>query len=137
VSRPRASAAARRTALTTVALLSLAATALLTAGPAAADEPNKLLGPTEGADLSSGISTGEALLLLIGGPLLILLAITALVWLPGMVRSERYRPGRSWTAAPVWFAGPREPVAAVEAVTAAGTAGTTAGIVRGGASGSW
>jgi hypothetical protein len=134
VSRPRARATVRHTALTAAALCGVAATLVLTAGPAAADAPNDLLGPGEGADLSSGISTGEALLLLVGGPLAILLLIALLVWLPGMARSDRYRPGKAWGAAPVWFLGPREPVAAVEAVQ---VTGLPAHVVRGGASGSW
>lgn len=137
MSRPRARAAVRRTAVNAVALLGAAATLVLIAGPASADSPNHQLGPLEGADVSSGISTGKALLFLVGGPLAILLLITLLVWLPGMARSDRYRPGKAWTAVPVWFLGPREPVAAVEAVTAAGITRSSADSGKGGASGSW
>jgi hypothetical protein len=101
---------------------------VLTAGPAlATDNP---LAPQEGADTSSGVSTGAALLLFVVLPIAILLLLSAVVWLPGAVRSGRYRPQRGWTAAPVWFAGPADPVAAVEAAHV----GTTA---RGGASGDW
>ena len=63
-------------------------------------------------------------------PLVIALVIAALVWLPGMVRSSRYRPGAGWSAAPVWFAGPPDPVHAVESAE-------TGDMQRGGASGSW
>jgi hypothetical protein len=104
-------------------------TVVLMAGPAlAADDP--LLGPTEGADPGKGLSAGGTLLLFVVVPLAILLGVAALVWLPGMVKADRYRPQRGWSAVPVWFAGPPDPVAAVETATA-GTSG------RGGASGSW
>ena len=63
-------------------------------------------------------------------PAAILLLIAALVWLPGMVRSSRYRPGRGWGAAPLWFGGPPDPAAAVESAS-------TGDLVRGGASGDW
>lgn len=63
-------------------------------------------------------------------PLAIALVIAALVWLPGMVRHSRYRPGSGWSAAPVWFAGPPDPAAAVETAQ-------TGDLPRGGASGSW
>ncbi len=56
--------------------------------------------------------------------------IAALVWLPGVVRGNRYRPNRGWSAAPVWFAGPEDPVAAVEKAHSGGAG-------KGGASGSW
>jgi len=52
------------------------------------------------------------------------------VWLPGALRSHRYRPAKGWDASPVWFAGPPEPVAAVQAAE-------PGDVVRGGASGSW
>lgn len=100
---------------------------VLAAAPALADNP---LAPQEGADQGSGMSTGAALLLFVVLPVAILLLLSAVVWLPGAVRSGRYRPQRGWTAAPVWFAGPADPVAAVETAHV----GTTA---RGGASGDW
>ena len=84
----------------------------------------------QGANNAAEVSTGTALLLYGLVPLLILLAIAALVWLPGMVRAARYRPGRAWSAAPVWFAGPPDPAAAVETAEV-GEGG------RGGASGNW
>ena len=105
-------------------------TVVLTAAPALAASPNSELGPREGADLSSGLSLGATLLIFVLGPLAIMLGIAALVWLPGMAKADRYRPQRGWSAAPVWFAGPPDPVAAVETAEA-GTEG------RGGASGSW
>lgn len=116
----------RAAACTCSALL----TVLLSAAPALAASPNSELGPREGADLSSGLSIGMTILLFILLPALIILGIAALVWLPGMVKADRYRPQRGWSAAPVWFAGPPDPVAAVETAEI----GTDA---RGGASGSW
>ncbi len=77
-----------------------------------------------------GLTTLQAVLLYGVGPLAILLVIAAVVWLPGMVRSSRYRPTRGWSAAPLWFGGPADPAAAVESAQ-------TGDLVRGGASGSW
>ena len=106
-------------------------TGVLTASPAlAASAPNDQLGPREGADLESGLSFGEYVLLFGVIPLAILFGTALLVLLPGMVRSDRYRPQKGWSAAPVWFAGPPDPVAAVETAQPGDA-------VRGGASGSW
>lgn len=117
----------RRTARA-ACLGSLFLTVLLTAGPASAADGN--LGPREGADPGRGLSAGATIVLFVLIPAAILLAVAALVWLPGMVKAERYRPQKGWAAAPVWFAGPPDPVAAVETAEA----GTPD---RGGASGSW
>ena len=103
-------------------------TVLLTASPALAFDND--LGPREGADPGRGLSTLGTLVLFVLLPAAILFGIAALVWLPGMVKAERYRPQKGWAAAPVWFAGPPDPVAAVE------TAEVGAGD-RGGASGNW
>ncbi|MDP9496602.1 MAG: hypothetical protein M3P46_02865 [Actinomycetota bacterium] len=109
-------------------LLTAATTTVITAAPAYA--LNDELSPQEGADLYSGITTTQGLLLFVLVPALILFVTAALVWLPGMITGNRYRPQRGWAAAPVWFAGPPDPVKAVE------TADPNSG-VRGGASGSW
>ena len=77
-----------------------------------------------------GLTTLQAVLLYGVAPLVILLLVAAVVWLPGMVRSSRYRPTRGWNAAPLWFGGPADPAAAVESAQ-------TGDLVRGGASGSW
>ncbi len=119
MSRRRARAACVSSALLTV---------LLTASPALA--VNDELGPREGADVGSGLSPLATLVLFVVLPAVILVGIAALVWLPGIVKAERYRPSRGWAAAPVWFAGPPDPVAAVETAPPATTGG-------GGASGSW
>ena len=98
----------------------------LTVAPAFAQDP---LGPSEGADPGQALGTVSALLLYVAGPLLLLLLVAAIVWLPG-VRAGRYRPQRGWSASPVWFAGPPDPVAAVQDAH-------VGEITRGGASGSW
>lgn len=57
----------------------------------------------------------RTLALYVGIPLLIGLVLAAAAWLPGVVRSRRYRPSGGWSAAPVWFAGPvGDPVEAVQ-----------------------
>ena len=91
---------------------------------------NDELGPAEGADLTSGITTAQAMLLFVVVPAAILFVTAALAWLPGMAKASRYRPQKGWAAAPVWFAGPPDPVKAVEDADPSGA-------VRGGASGSW
>jgi len=100
---------------------------VLMAGPALAVDD---LGPREGANPGAGLSIGTTVVLFVLVPLAILISIAALVWLPGVVKAERYRPQRGWSAVPVWFAGPPDPVAAVE-MAQVGQSG------RGGASGSW
>ncbi|MGZ6826593.1 MAG: aa3-type cytochrome oxidase subunit CtaJ [Mycobacteriales bacterium] len=102
-------------------------TVLLTAAPAFATDP---LGPAEGADPGKGLSTGATLLLYVGIPVTAFVLIGLVVWLPGAVRANRYRPNKGWNASPVWFAGPPEPVAAVQSAD-------RGDVVRGGASGSW
>lgn len=109
-------------------LSSVFLTVLLTASPALAFDND--LGPREGANPGRGLSLPGTLLLFVVVPAAILLGIAALVWLPGMVKAERYRPQKGWAAAPLWFAGPPDPVAAVE------TAELGAG-GRGGSSGGW
>ncbi len=102
-------------------------TVLLTAAPALAKDP---LGPSEGADPGTGMGPGRALLIFVATPLVLALLIAGVVWLPGALRVNRYRPHKGWTASPVWFAGPPEPVAAVQAAD-------RGDVVRGGASGTW
>lgn len=78
----------------------------------------------------AGIGGVEAVLLFGLVPLALMLLLTALVWLPGMVRGNRYRPAKGWSASPLWFGGPPDPAAAVEAAQ-------VDELTRGGASGSW
>lgn len=119
-------------------LMALAAVPLLAscglggedAEAAGGDDRTNALGYQDGVAPTDGLSFVEGLGLYVLAPLAILLLIFALVWLPGVVRSSRYRPGRGWTAAPLWFGGPPDPVAAVESAE-------TGDVVRGGASGDW
>lgn len=125
MSRPRV-----RTAVRGALLSSLTALLVVVTAPAVL-AANDELAPREGAEVGSGMSVGAALLLFGLVPLVILLVVAGLVWLPGMIHSDRYRPQKGWHAPPVWFAGPPDPVAAVE------TADSRADSGRGGASGSW
>ncbi len=79
---------------------------------------------------TGGLGALEAIGLFVVVPATLLLTIAALVWLPGMVRGNRYRPSKGWSASPLWFGGPPDPAAAVETASAGE-------LVRGGASGSW
>ncbi len=106
--------------------VTITVTVLITAAPAFAENP---LGNAEGADPGKSLGTVAALLLYVALPLLSLALIAAVVLLPG-VRAHRYRPAKGWNASPVWFAGPPEPVAAVQAAE-------LGDVVRGGASGGW
>ena len=112
--------------------LVLVTTALLLAA-CGGDDPaaTNHLGWEEGAGPpAEGLTTLEAVLLYSVVPVVILLGVAALVWLPGMVRSSRYRPSKGWNAAPLWFGGPADPAAAVESAA-------PGDLVRGGASGNW
>lgn len=111
-------------------MLSLTALALAACG---SGERNNPLGYDSGmapAGADSGLGTAQALALFVLAPLLVVLTIALLVWLPGMVRGNRYRPARGWSAAPLWFGGPPDPAAAVETAQ-------IGELTRGGASGSW
>ena len=111
----------------------------LAAGAAAAaltacggDDPARTnhLGYADGTAPAEPISLLEGLAIYAVIPAVILLTVAAIVWVPMMVRATRYRPGRGWTAAPLWFGGPPDPAAAVENAR-------TGDLVRGGASGDW
>ena len=109
--------------------MSLAAltTVVLTAGPAFAENP---IGPSEGEDPGSSLGLVKGLLLLVGIPVISALVIFTIVWLPGAVSANRYRPAKGWNAEPVWFAGPAAPVDAVRSAE-------LGDVVRGGARGDW
>ena len=117
----------RATARAAVCCTGALAAVLGTAGPALAANP---LGPSEGEQPGRGLGIGATIVLYVAIPAVILLGTAALVWLPGLVRTGRYRPNRGWSAAPVWFAGPHDPVTAVQDAD-------PGAIVRGGASGTW
>jgi hypothetical protein len=113
--------------------LVLTATGVVLAGCYGGDDPaaTNHLGFEDGvAPVEDTLTTLETVLIYGLTPLVILLVIAGLVWLPGMVRSSRYRPTQGWSAPPLWFGGPADPAAAVESAS-------TGDLVRGGASGSW
>ncbi len=107
-----------------------AACALLALALAGCRGEPPILAEVHGADQSAEISTFTAFVLYGAVPLLLLVLVGALAYLPGVVRSNRYRPARGWNAPPVWFSGPTDPAAAVQEAD-------TGELVRGGASGSW
>ena len=112
----------RSAVLTTAAGLSL-----LVAGPASAEVP-------EGWSDPQPIPVLEALLILAGIPLLLIVLISAAVYVPAMVRGERVAPG----AAPVedqWFGGPRG--GARELESGSGRGEPAAQGETGGAGGRW
>lgn len=49
------------------------------------------------------MSVLHALIVFVGTPLLILVAITLVVIAPSLARGPRYRVGQHWDAAPEWF----------------------------------
>ncbi len=119
----------RRSRTTQVAgvVLSAAFTVVLLAGPALA---NHRIGPSEGEEGGSGLAAAETIALFVLLPVLFLLVVGGLAWLPNARGGMRYRPNRGWDAGPVWFGGPADPVDAL----------ATAHVVdaqRGGAHGSW
>jgi hypothetical protein len=105
-----------------------AATLLLTAAPAMAD--NYPLDRQEGADPGKGLSPAQTILLFVVIPIGAAIVIGLIAWAPGALGSNRYRPAKGWSAAPVWFAGPPDPVVAVQSAE-------VGDVVRGGASGNW
>jgi len=83
----------------------------------------------DGQDPGGGLSVLQTLLIFVGIPAALFVAIVLLVSAPSMARGPRYRPGLGWWAAPVWFNGPDDADSAVRSATA-----TTGG---GGASARW
>ena len=100
---------------------------MLIAGPASAEVPEGWSDPQQ-------IPMLEALLILAGIPLLLIVLISAAVYVPAMVRGERVAPG----AAPVpdqWFGGPRG--GARELESGSGRRESAAESETGGAGGRW
>lgn len=92
-----------RRAARALAIPGVVATALVivtTATPAYAEAPEQW----EGSD---PVAPLHALLVLAGIPLGIFVVIALLVYLPSMIRGERYEPGLAWREDPEWFGGPR------------------------------
>lgn len=94
----------------------------LLAAPARADVP-------EGWAEVSDVNDLEALLLLVGGPLLLFVLIALAVYLPPMVRGERLLPDHSGGEAQ-WIGGPRQGIAELPAADGDDSR-------AGGASGRW
>ena len=84
------------------------------------------------------MSVAETILVFAGAPLLVILVLAALVFLPGGRKRPRYKSGQPWEHAPIWYephpGGPAGHGAhpALEAGSSASTAGPL-----GGARGTW
>jgi uncharacterized membrane protein YgcG len=118
---------ARRTALVAVA----AATPLLVAVPAHADVP-------EGWDEPEAVDPLHALLVLGGIPLLLFVVITALVYVPSLMRGERGGAGGAHAIESHWFGGPRKGSRELESGSGSADASDSSGSGEtGGASGRW
>jgi hypothetical protein len=95
---------------------------VVAAGPALARDG----GEVHGKPLGAGLTIAIYVLIPLGG----FLAIAFFAALPSMLRRPRYRPGRPWKHAPLWFSGPEDPDAALQNARPGATA-------RGGASAEW
>lgn len=89
---------ARVTAVAGVA--GLVAVASLVAAPARAEVPEGWSNPPD-------VSALDALLLLVGGPLLLLVLIVGAVYVPALARGEKVAPGAGGRVEDQWFGGPR------------------------------
>lgn len=87
----------------------------------------------DGEQPGPGLSSGQALLIYLGVPLAVAAVVALLTYLPSIARGPRYRPGRTWTANPVWFSGSDAPEEALRQTTPEDIARTS----RGGASARW
>jgi hypothetical protein len=87
----------------------------------------------------SAVTVAETILVFAGVPLLIILVMAALIFLPGGRKRPRYKSGQPWDHAPVWYEPhPQGPAghdghAALEA----GTASASSAGPLGGARGTW
>lgn len=120
-----------------VAALSPAVLVPMVATPAFADVPVQWEG-------GEPVSALYALLLLAGVPLLLIAGITLLVYVPSMVRGEKYVPGHAWRNEIEWFGGPRDGLDAVDRSeqdaiesSRSGDAGALEESSRGGARAHW
>ncbi len=113
-----------------VLLLLVAAAALTACGNSDESATNQLGYPNGAGPESPELTLFKALAMYVIVPAAIFGVVALLVWLPGMIRGTGYRPGRDWSAPPLWFGGPTDPAKAVESAD-------PKGMQRGGASGSW
>lgn len=86
----------------------------------------------------------EELIFFVGIPLAVIGLVYALVYIAGARSAKRYRPGRAYTYAPVWFLARPEtdgptatPKAEISAAPGGDAAGSTHPGVTGGASDRW
>jgi hypothetical protein len=87
----------------------------------------------------SAVTVAETLLVFVGAPLLIVLVLAALIFLPGGRKRPRYKSGQPWEHAAVWYEPhPEGPGGhgAHAALEAGATSASTAGPL-GGARGTW
>jgi hypothetical protein len=117
---PAVRRAARALALTPAVLVA-------TAAPAFASPPEQW-----GTEPS--VPALDALLVYLLIPLGIALIITLLVYVPSLVRGQKYQPGLAWRNEPEWFGGPSSGVEAADEVE---PAAVEAEGERGGASARW
>jgi hypothetical protein len=110
--------------VTVVTSLGVLGSALLLSAPAHAT------GTPEGWSDPEPVSAQHALVLLVGGPLVLFLLITLAVYLPSLARGERVLPGAPENE---WFGGPRQGVEAADKVDPKALEGKGTG----GASGRW
>ena len=102
---------------------------LACAGPASADIP-------EGWSNPKPVPVLHDLLLLIGVPILVTLAIFAAIYLPGVLRGESVAPAGA-KAEDQWFGGRRDTAQLQAGPTGADSDASHGGRETGGASGSW
>ena len=107
---------------------------LLTVGAAAVISVVAAAGPAlasdDGERLGKPLGTGLTIAIYVLIPLGVFLVIAFFSALPSMLKRPRYRPGRPWKHAPLWFAGPDDPDAALQKARPGASA-------RGGASAEW
>lgn len=114
--------AARALALTPAVLLLSAATPALAAAPSTWEK-------------SPSVSPLHFLLIVVAIPAGLFVLISLLVYVPSLVKGERYQPGLAWRNEPEWFGGPS---AGVEAAQKRDPAEIEAGAdERGGARAQW
>lgn len=92
--------AVRRLATAAAGLTALTATSVLLAGPASAAVP-------QGWPAVDPVDPMHVILVLVGIPVLLFVAIFALVYLPSLIRGESVKPGGA-TVEDQWLGGPRK-----------------------------
>jgi len=116
-----------RTRRTVRRLLTAGAAALTTVVVTASPALAKL---DDGERLGKGLGAGLTIAIYVLIPLGAFLVIAFFSALPSMLKRPRYRPGRPWKHAPLWFAGPDDPDTALQKARPGASA-------RGGASAEW